>query len=150
MKKNNTGFQKIFIAFLMIASCHIVQAQNYSYITKSFFNTNKTYYIESYVDVITGTNNYKKGDASITINNKTITIKDGQGRKDTYKIVGDMKDCKVYSEDGDATINMYTLDNEDAIQAIKKNNGQIIIYYYVYNYSVSKYVFFEFYRLYSD
>lgn len=139
----------------MIASGHIVQSQND--ITKSFFNTNKIYYIEAYVNAINGlTNTYKKGESSIIINNNSITKKDGQNCKDKYasllskRFLDEMKDCVILRRNEEEIQNMYTLDNKDAIQAIMMPNGKIIVVYYAYNYKLNKYLLFEYFLLYSD
>ena len=140
-----------FLFMLLIGVNHFAQAQTFYEATESFFNTNKTYSMKSLIIKglgDSGMTNYKKGEATITINSKSITIKYGDGSKSTHKIVGGLKNCKVYTNNGDVTMQMYILDDETAIRAIRWEDGRFDLHSYVFNRSMSKYIHTTVYMLY--
>lgn len=131
-------------------------SNNFYEITQSFFSTHKKYYIKSYCLLALGDKGltkYNKGDAYISINNKSVTVKYGDGSGHTSKITGNLKNCKVHTSHGDVTLQMYEIDNNNkktAIRAIQHEDGSITVYDYVYNINIEKYILTSYYDLYTD
>jgi hypothetical protein len=118
-------------------------------ITQSFFNTNKTYSIESFS--FFGDKEYttcEKGECTVTIKDRCITFKYDDGSVGTKKIVGELKECTVFAGDNDIIIPMYVTDDNCAVRAVMFEYGRKNLYIYTYNVIMKKYTCLMYYCLY--
>lgn len=122
-------------------------------ITKPFFEGNKTYSVKRYLNISTmADESFNKGESTVTVKDKVVTIKFKDGSGKPKRIVEGIKDCTVYTTTGkDVTIPMYILEDGAGIRAIQsKRDKSISIYKYAYNNPSKKYVCLFMYELYSD
>ncbi len=120
-------------------------------ITEPFFRIDKTYYIQSFInlmlfgsdgDIDKAVKRYGKGQASVTVRDKVmkITFEDGSGSP--RKVVGGLKNCSVLKSSRETvTIPMYVLDDGSAIRVVQSNSDRkITVYEYGFNRATQKYV----------
>lgn len=148
--------KKFFLFSLFIlASSLVVQAQmpKFYEVTSSFFDTNKSYHMKSFMLVmlgIDGISYYDKGDAFVKISKREIVVKFEDGSGHTNKIVGGMQNCTVHTSNGDVVMPMYKLNDGTAIRAIQYENGEYALHCYIYNINMEKYLHQSVYTLYKD
>lgn len=138
---------KLFLLVLAIAFCFPIrshaQSSDFYESTSEFFSKPKSYSIESHgISMLgpQGLTSYKDGESSfnVTSNGFSYRFKDGSGS--TRKITSSLKDVIVLTSRGDIEMQMYVLDNDLAVRAIKYKDGHFAVHLYVFNNATGKYI----------
>lgn len=119
------------------------QSTDFCEFTREFFSNPKSYSIESFgIPRLgpKGVKSYKDGESTlkVTSNGFTYRFKDGSGS--TRKITSSLKKVTVLTYSDDVIMQMYVLDNGEAVRAIKYNDGQCAVHMYVLNNATGKYI----------
>lgn len=140
----------VFVIALAIPMQIQAQSTDYSEYTRNFFSQPKSYSIESHGLVMLvpeGLTMYKAGESSFTVtsNGFSYHFKDGSGS--TRQITSSLKNVTVLTSRGDVTMQMYVLDNGQAVRAVKFPDGHCVVLTYTLNNSSGKYVHIEWFTL---
>lgn len=144
MKRNRfILFALAIVASLVMSLQSVAQSTDFCEYTGTFFRQPKTYSVESHgVSILgpAGMNSYKDGESTFTVSNNGYSYKFKDGSGSSYRIVGDLQTVTVLTSNGDVRMQMYILDNGDAVRAVKFNDGHCAVHYYVNNKASGKYV----------
>lgn len=119
-------------------------------ISKTFFNTNKTYKMVASILIplgLSGYNDYSRNNGSFTINNNRLTYKYPDGSGNSVTIYRPIENVVVITSKGDVTMQMYKLEDGTAVRAVKYKNGDIDVHQYSYNRNSKKYTHINVYVL---
>lgn len=140
----------VFVIALAIPMQIQAQSTDFSEYTQKFFSQPKSYSIESHGLAMLGPEGlttYKAGESSFTVtsNGFSYRFKDGSGS--TRQITSSLKNVTVLTSRGDVTMQMYVLDNGQAVRAIKYTDGHCVVHMYTLNNSSGKYVHIDWFTL---
>ena len=120
------------------------QSTDFYEFTKGFFSQPKSYSVTNYVLPMLGNNGvtlFDKDEASFTVTSKGYSYKFKDGSGASKRITYPLKNVTVLTSDGDITMQMYVLEDDDtAVRAVKLKDGHCMVFVYVYNISSGKYI----------
>lgn len=133
----------VFVVSMLMSLQSVAQSTDFSEYTRSFFNQPKTYSVETHgVSFLgpAGMKSYKDGESTFTVSPRAYSYKYKDGSGSSHRIVGELQTVTVLTGNGDVRMQMYVLDNGDAVRAVKYNDGHCAVHCYVKNKASGKYV----------
>lgn len=125
------------------------QSSDFSEYTQQFFANPKSYSIRDFGLVslgLDGLTTYEKGESSFTVTSNGFSYRFEDGSEESFNIPATLKDVTVITDQGDAIIPMYVLDDDLAVRVIKFREGSYIfrdlscnVYIYARNKPSGKY-----------
>lgn len=118
--------------------------------TREFFSNPKSYSIESHgISMLgpQGLTSYKDGESSFDVTSNGFSYRFNDGSGASRKIISSLKNVIVLTSHGDVNMQMYVIDNEQAVRAIKYKDGHCAVHMYARNNSTGKYVHIDWYTL---
>lgn len=107
------------------------QSTDFYEFTQGFFSQPKSYSMESSVLFtlgMDGLTQYNIGEASFTVTSKGYSYKYKDGSGSSIQIIPQLKNITVLTSRGDVRMQMYLLEDGNAVRAIKYKDGHCIVY----------------------
>lgn len=124
--------------------------------SSSFFSTYSTHDVEAHSLISfgpSGVSSYKRGETTLTVTNNEIIVNWKDGSKSKMAVEKRLTTISIWTSDK-RTIEVPACEviydkDKVALRAVRIGNGQPIIYEYIYNYNINKYVLISFYSLFD-